>query len=86
MDQLGAPAVEEGVLADEESIGPFTSKCCKGRIDFADGAGFENLGLQPDGASCCSNFFHCSLGILSIGWIDQNSHTSSCGHQFTQQS
>jgi hypothetical protein len=72
VDQLGTPAVEEGLLTDEEGIGPFTSKSCECRIDVADGAGFENLDLQPDGASCRSNFSQRCLGILSVGRIDQN--------------
>jgi hypothetical protein len=34
---------EEGVDTDEQSIGPFSHKCCEGRIDLADGAGVEDL-------------------------------------------
>jgi hypothetical protein len=45
MDQLGAPTVEEGVATDEQGIGLFMHKRREGRIDLADGAGFENLGL-----------------------------------------
>jgi hypothetical protein len=57
IDQLDTSAVEKGVATDEERIGPLPRKICEGRIDLADGAGVENLDLQPYGAS---SRFHAS--------------------------
>ena len=57
IDQLDTSAVEKGVATDEERIGPLPRKICEGRIDLADGAGAENLDLQPYGAS---SRFHAS--------------------------
>jgi hypothetical protein len=79
LDQLGTPAVEEGVATDEEGVGPFTHKGSESGIDLADGAGFEDLDLQPDGASCCFGFPYRRLAILRIGRVDQNGDTTGCG-------
>jgi hypothetical protein len=40
--------------------------------------------LQPGAAGCRFRFSRRCFGILSVSWIDQNGHTSDCGHQFTQ--
>ena len=44
------PAIEEECVAsDEEGIRALVRKGGKGRVYLADGAGIEDLGLQPDG-------------------------------------
>src|SRR5262249_8668433 len=44
------PAIEEECVAsDEEGIRTLARKGGKGRVYLADGAGIEDLGLQPDG-------------------------------------
>jgi hypothetical protein len=47
VDQLGTPAVQKGVEADEKRIGPLTHKRCEGRIDLATGAGIETWICGP---------------------------------------
>ena len=43
------PATDkERVCSDEQSVGSFTRKCGKGRVDLADGGGVVFLDLQPD--------------------------------------
>jgi hypothetical protein len=54
MARRRAPAVEEGIDADEEGVGPLTHECCEGGIDLPAGAGVEDMDLQPDGASSLS--------------------------------
>ena len=83
--QLDTPAVEEGVAADEERVGPLAHKRCEGRIDLAAGAGVEDLDLQPHGASSRFHVSQRGLGSRSIGRIDEHGHTSGCGHQLAQQ-
>ena len=41
--QLEAPAVEKGVLADKDGVGPLAHKGREGRIDLVAGAGVEDL-------------------------------------------
>src|SRR5262249_18302254 len=41
--KLHPSAVEEGVAANEEGVGPLAHKCCEGRVDLAAGSGVENL-------------------------------------------
>ena len=55
--KLDAPADEERIGGDEEGVGPVTHEGGKGRLDFAAGAGVEDLDLQSDGA--------CSFRYLS---------------------
>ena len=45
--QLGTPAVEEGVVADEQRVGALALKSCEGRIYFAAGAGADHLDCSP---------------------------------------
>jgi hypothetical protein len=51
LDELSTPAVEEGIVTDEKGIGFRTRKRCESRIDLGNGAGFEDLDLQPHGMS-----------------------------------
>jgi hypothetical protein len=46
---LDPPAKEEGIGADEKRVGPLAHGRCQGSIDFAAGAGVEDLDLQPHG-------------------------------------
>src|ERR1700752_2101889 len=85
MDHLNVPAVEEGVDADEECVGPLTRKCCEGSVDFAAGAGIEDLDLQSDAVSCCRHLSRRGLRIHSIGRIDENGHASCRWHQLMQE-
>jgi hypothetical protein len=55
--KLDAPADEECVGSDEQSVGPVAHECGESRLDFAAGAGVEDLNLQSDGA--------CSFRYLS---------------------
>src|SRR5262245_60762700 len=83
IDQLHATASKKGVNVHEKRVGPVAPNSCEGSIDLADGAGFEDLDLQPDGAS---GRFHISRRGLStdrIGRIDKHGHTSGSGHQLT---
>ena len=85
VDQLDTPAVEKGVGADEEGVGPLAHKSCEGRIDLAAGAGVEDLDLQPHGAGSRFHVSHRGLGSRGIGRIDEHGHTSGRGHQFAQE-
>ena len=51
IDQLDTPAVEKCVVADENRVGPLAHERCEGGIDFAAGAGIEDLDLKPEGAA-----------------------------------
>jgi hypothetical protein len=82
---LDTPAVEEGVLTDEDGIGPFARKRCEGGINLTDGAGFEDLDLQPGGTCHCVDFSQRAVGIVSIDRIYQDGHTSGCRHQLVQE-
>ena len=55
--KLDAPAKEEPVGGDEEGVGPVAHEGHEGRLDFAAGAGIEDLNLQSDGA--------CSIRYIS---------------------
>jgi hypothetical protein len=48
--KLDAPANEEPVGGDEQGLGLLANEDCKGCLDFAAGAGVEDLDLQSDGA------------------------------------
>ena len=85
VDQLDAPAGEEGVAADEQRVGPLAHKRCEGRIDLAAGAGVEDLDLQPHGARSRFHVSQRGLGSRSIGRIDEHGNASGSGHQLTQQ-
>jgi hypothetical protein len=68
--KLYPPDGEIGVATDKKRLGPLARDRCKSRIDFAAGAGVEDLNLQPDGA--------CRFGYLlkwprrpgAAGWQD----------------
>jgi len=78
LDQLDAPAVEEGVVANEEGVGTFARKCFKCCIDLPAGAGAEDLDLQPNGAG--SRFHVSQRGLGSrTGRIDEDSDAGSAG-------
>ena len=49
--KLHAPSAEKQVRTDEEGIEALAHKACKGRINFANGAGIEDLNLHPEGGS-----------------------------------
>ena len=65
VDQLDAPAVEEGVAGDEEGVGPLARKRCEGSIDLAAGAGVEDVDLQPHGASGRFHVSQRGFGIVA---------------------
>ena len=48
--KLDAPAGEERVGGDEESVGPVAHEGAEGRLDLAAGAGVEDRNLQSEGA------------------------------------
>src|SRR5262245_19499506 len=79
--KLDAPAIEERVASNQESIGPVTHEGREGRLDLFAGACFEKLKLKSGGA--CS--FQICFGSWGIGWIDQYSQPSRLGNQFAQQ-
>jgi hypothetical protein len=82
---LDTPSVEEGVVADEEGVGPLAHKSCEGRIDLPAGTGVEDLDLQSHGAG--SGFYGSQrrLGIRCMGRIDEHCNTSGYRHQRTQE-
>src|SRR5262249_25790726 len=84
-DQRDTPSVEEGVVADEEGVGPLAHKSCEGRIDLPAGTGVEDLDLQSHGAG--SGFYGSQrrLGIRCMGRIDEHCNTSGYRHQRTQE-
>jgi len=49
--ELDTPAREEPVGGDEQGISALVHEGREGRLDFADGAGVEDLNLQSEGAS-----------------------------------
>src|SRR5262249_21393597 len=61
----------------------YRSRCLA--IDFAGGAGVENLDLQPHGGSSRRHVSQYRLGIRSIGRIDEHGNTHGCGHHLTQE-
>ena len=85
VDQLDAPAVEQGTGADEKRVGSLAHKRCEGRVDLAAGAGVEDLDLQPHGARSRLHVSQCGLGSRSIGRIDEHGNASGRGHQLAQE-
>src|SRR5262249_737035 len=83
--KLHAAADEEGVVANEKSIGSLAHKTCEGRINLAAGAGVEKLDLQSHGASSRLHVSQRDLCVRSIGRVGQQSNTSGCGHQLAQE-
>ena len=79
VDQLDTPAVEEGVAADEEGVGPLAHKSCEGRIDLAAGAGVEDLDLQPHGASSRFHVSHRGLRIGSTAGLTSTATRAAAG-------
>ena len=83
--QLHAPALEEGVGANEQCVWALARNACEGRIDLAAGAGAEHLDLQPHvraAASTSRKYIRCNR---SVGRIDEHGHTNGAGHQLAQQ-
>src|SRR5215510_9250769 len=54
--QLNAATGEETIRGDEEGIVPIACDRGEGCVDFADGAGIEDLNLQSERASRCRYF------------------------------
>src|SRR5262249_18776150 len=52
--KLDTPITKERVGDDEEGVHPLTHKGSECRIDVTDGAGVEDVDLQPEGACCAS--------------------------------
>ena len=84
VDQLDAPADEEGVGADEERVGPLARKRCEGRIDLAAGAGVEDLDLQSHGARSRCHISQRGLGMAHCR-VDEHGNASGSGHQLAQE-
>src|SRR5262249_38827687 len=55
--KLDAPAAEERVGGNEESVGPVAHERGEGRLDLAAGAGVDDLNLQSE---CACGFRHVS--------------------------
>jgi hypothetical protein len=75
----------EGVGADDEGVRSVARKRRKRGIDLADGAGVEDVDLQPHGASRRFHASQCRLGSRSIVRIDEHGHPRRTGHKLTQQ-
>jgi hypothetical protein len=48
--KLDAPAAEERVAGNEQSVGPVSQEGAQGRLDLSAGAGVEELCLKSKGA------------------------------------
>ena len=83
--QLETPGVEERVAGDKKGVGSLAPKGRKGGINFAAGAGVEDLDLQPHGARGRFHVSQRDLRIHGLGRIDEHGHTCGAGHQSTQQ-
>ena len=85
VSQLDAPAVEEGVGADEEGVGPLARERCEGCIDLPAGAGVEDLDLHADGAR---SRLHVSSRwprrLRSVG-LTSTATRAAAGHQLAQE-
>src|SRR6516225_1325180 len=84
-DKLDTSAVEEYVAGDERGVGSVAHEGGERRLDFADGAGVEDLNLQPDGARRFRYLTQRRLGDRDIGRIDQHRNANGLGHQVMQQ-
>ena len=85
LGQLDTPVGQEGGGANEEGVGSLACKRRERGIDLAAVAGVEDLDLQPLGAGSRFHASHCSLGIGSIGRIDEHGNTNGPGHQLAQE-
>src|SRR5262249_27274699 len=65
--QLQPPTDEKSILADEQGVRRLAPKICEGGIDFAAGAGIENLDLQSYGGGRRLHLSQRSLGAGGIG-------------------
>src|SRR5262249_37904811 len=84
--KLDTPISEERVGDDEKGVQPLTQKGSECRIDVADGAGVEDVDLQPEGARGCFNVSRVGRGTDSIGRVDEDGNASCFRHQLMQQS
>ena len=85
VSELHPPAVEERVGDYEDGIQPFAHQGSEGCVDLGNGAGVDDMDLQPDRARRRIHFFQVGLGAHGIGWIDQHGDTSGRGGQLAQQ-
>ena len=82
---MDTPAGEEGVGADEESVGPLAHKVAKAASISRLVLALRDLDLQPHGAGSRFHVSQRGLGIAGIGRIDEHGHASGSGHQLTQE-
>ena len=82
--KLHAAAGQEGVVADEKGVGSFAHDRCKGCVDFAAGAGVDDLNLQSHGASSRLHVPQRGATNGRIHRIDEHGNASGSGHQLAQ--
>src|SRR5262249_35522138 len=83
--KLHSAAGVECITRKEQRVGWLAGKCVENRINLAAGAGFEDLKLQPEGASGLRHLFQSGLGGESVARIDQQGDLSGLGHQLVQE-
>ena len=84
LGQLHAPGVQEGRLSYEDGVRSIALDSGKSRINFAAGAGVENLNLQSNSPGSRLYGSQCGLGIRHVGGIDQHGNALGPRHQLTQ--
>src|SRR5262245_37494171 len=83
--KLHAPADEEALTGDIESVGRVAPKAGEGGLNFAAGAGVEHSNLQSEGACRFRYLSQRGFGDRSIRRIDQDDNTNCLGQQIMQE-
>src|SRR5262245_4537560 len=78
-----APAVEERIICDHESVGLQADNVCHDRIDIGCGARLQDM--QPQAKSTGCRLQVCCLNIAAgESRIDQRGNGASVGQEFVQ--
>ena len=83
--KLHTSAVEERIAGDEKRVGPLAREGRKGRIDFAAGAGVDDLDLQAHGAGSRFHVSHSGSALAALAGLTSTRDTSGVGNQLAQE-
>src|SRR5262245_20041080 len=85
-NELDPPTVEEAVAAYKQRGGVLAYHGGEGCVDFAAGAGVQDLDWESDVLAGRSYLTQVGFRICSVAWIDENSYAIGPRHHVSQQS
>src|SRR5579862_4945550 len=80
-----APGGEEWISADDEPACPCLDQIGKGCIEFAVGAGIENMKLDAESLRRRKKFLLLVAGKTGVGWVYQQAHDTRRRKHLMQQ-